>query len=266
MKKIITILLIIFIFSCSNEVAPISLPETIRVEETVIVEVTKIVEKIIYLDPTYNPDPTFTPTAVPIADAPWTPTPTPTNVPSWTPTAVPIANSPWTPTPTPMPDATWTPTPTPTQVPTWTPTPTPTATPVEWEFYLDGVLVTPTPIPDATWTPTPTPTQVPTWTPTPTPTALPPGDLGYILTSLTFFYNFTDVGEVVTIGITEDKSPIVDHNQNNDLTDEISTSDDNNYKILSVAHKIGETSEVTILSLMPVGNASITLTFYTTRK
>ena len=222
MKKIITILLIIFIFSCSNEVAPISLPETIRVEETVIVEVTKIVEKIIYLDPTYNPDPTFTPTAVPIADAPWTPTPTPTNVPSWTPTAVPIANSPWTPTPTPM--------------------------------------------PDATWTPTPTPTQVPTWTPTPTPTALPPGDLGYILTSLTFSYNFTDVGEVVTIGITEDKSPIVDHNQNNDLTDEVSTSDDNNYKILSVAHKIGETSEVTILSLMPVGNASITLTFYTTRK
>ena len=266
MKKIISVILIIFIFSCSSEVAPISLPETIRVEETVIVEVTKIVDKIIYLDPTYNPDPTFTPTAVPIADAPWTPTPTPTNVPYWTPTAVPIANSPWTPTPTPIADAPWTPTPTPTQIPTWTPTPTPTATPVEWEFYLNGVLVTPTPVPDATWTPTPTPTQVPTWTPTPTPTALPPEDLGYELTSIVTSYNFTTFGETIIVGVPLDKSPIVDHDNDNDLTDGITTNDDNNYKILAVKLNKNSTTEITLLSLSPVGNSAITITFYTTRK
>jgi len=266
MKKIITILLIIFIFSCSNEVAPISLPETIRVKETVIVEVTKVVDKIIYLDPTYNPEPTWTPTptpkmvpswtptAVPIADSPWTPTPTPTQIPIWTPTAVPIADSPWTPTPTP------------TQIPTWTPTPTPTATPVEWEFYLNGVLVTPTPVPDATWTPTPTPTQVPTWTPTPTPTPLPPEDLGYELTSIVASYNFTKFGESLIIGVPLDKSPIVDHDNDNDLTDGITTNDDNNYKILAVKLNKNSTTEITLLSLSPVGNIAITITFYTTRK
>ena len=242
MKKIITILLIIFIFSCSNEVAPISLPETIRVKETVIVEVTKVVDKIIYLDPTYNPEPT------------WTPTPTPKMVPSWTPTAVPIADSPWTPTPTP------------TQISTWTPTPTPTATPVEWEFYLNGVLVTPTPVPDATWTPTPTPTQVPTWTPTPTPTPLPPEDLGYELTSIVASYNFTKFGESLIIGVPLDKSPIVDHDNDNDLTDGITTNDDNNYKILAVKLNKNSTTEITLLSLSPVGNIAITITFYTTRK
>jgi hypothetical protein len=260
MKKIISVILIIFIFSCSSEVAPISLPETIRVEETVIVEVTKIVDKIIYLDPTYNPDPTWTPTAVPIADSPWTPTPTPTQIPIWTPTAVPIADSPWTPTPTPTQIPTWTPTPAPTA------TPTPTATPFEWEFYLDGVLVTPTPIPDPTWTPTPTPTNVPTWTPTPTSTALPPEYLGYELTSFTFTYNFQEIGEIVTIGIPKDKSPIVDHNQNNDLIDGITTSDDSNYKIMSVSHKIGNNYEITVIAMVPLGSVPVTLTFYTLKR
>ena len=69
MKKTIIIIGIIFIFGCSDEEVPITLPETIRVQETVIVEVTKVVEKekVIYLDATYNPEPTWTPTPTPIA-------------------------------------------------------------------------------------------------------------------------------------------------------------------------------------------------------
>ena len=131
MKKIIIIISLILIIACSEEVIPISLPETIRVQETVVVEVTKVVEKekIIYLDATYNPEPT------------WTPTPTPVVLPALTPTAVPLSLPTWTPTPTPKPGSTWTPTPTPTTIPTWTPTPTPR--------------------PAATWTPTPTPTPLP---------------------------------------------------------------------------------------------------------
>ena len=93
MKKTLLIVGIIFIFGCSDEEVPISLPETIRVKETVVVEVTKVVEKekVIYLDATYNPEPT------------WTPTPTPVALPAWTPTAIPLSLPTWTPTPTPTP-------------------------------------------------------------------------------------------------------------------------------------------------------------------
>jgi hypothetical protein len=262
MKKIITILLIIFIFSCSNEVAPISLPETIRVEETVIVEVTKIVDKIIYLDPTYNPNQTPTPTA----KATWTPTPTPIISPQWTPTPTPTNVPTWTPTPTPITNPQWTPTPTPTNVPTWTPTPTSTSTPINWEVYLNGVLVTPTPTSEPTWTPSPTPTNVPTWTPTATSTPLPPGDLGYELKSFTFNYNFQNIGDIVTVGLPTDKSPIVDHNQDNDLTDGITTSDDNNFKVLSVTHRKNGNSEISIIGITPTGSTSVTITFYTLRR
>ena len=151
----------------------------------------------------------------------------------------------WTPTPTPVPGSTWTPTPTPLVKATWTPTPTP--------------LV------KATWTPTPTPTPAPTWTPTPTPTPLPPGDLGYVKTSIVSSYNFSQFGETITIGIPLEKSPIVDHNQNNDLIDGIETSDDNNYKILSVKLNKNSNTEIVLLSLTPV-DSNITITFWTTRK
>ena len=160
----------------------------------------------------------------------------------------------------------WTTTPTPTIAPIWTPTPTPTPTPVSWEFYLAGILVTPTPSPPSTWTPTPTPKALPTWTPTPTPTPLPPGDLGYEKTSVTTSANLTDVGQVITIGIPMNKSPIVDHDQDNDLTDGITTNDDNQFKILSVNHRKNSNSEITIISMVPTGNSVIKVEFWTTRK
>ena len=251
MKKcLIIISLISFIIACSDQEEAISIPETIRIQETVLVEVTKVVEKekIIYLDPTFNPDPT------------WTPTSTPVVLPSWTPTALPISKPTWTPTPTPKPAETWTPTPTPSS------TPTPTSTPLNWEYYVDGILVTPTPRPAATWTATPTPKPAATWTPTPTPTPLPPDDLGFELTSFSFTVNHTDFGQIFTVGITEDKSPIVDHNQNNDLTDEITLNDPTNYNILSVSHKKNSVSEITFIGLTPTGTTNINMTFYTTRK
>jgi len=234
MKKTLLLILVLFIYSCGEEEEPITIPETVKIIETVTVEVTKVVEKekIIYLDATYNPEPEPT----------------------------------WTPTPTPKIGATWTPTPTPTPVSTWTPTPTPTATPINWEIYINGELVTPTPTPEATWTPTPTPKPAATWTPTPTPTPRPPGDLGYELTNYTFSTNLTDFGQVLIVGVPVDKSPVVDHNQNNDLIDEISINDQNNYSVLSVTHNKGGLSEITILALTPTGNTNITLTFYTTRK
>ena len=255
MKKTLLIIGIIFILGCSDEEVPISLPETIRVKETVVVEVTKVVEKekIIYLDATYNPEPTWTATSTPVA------------LPAWTPTAIPLSLPTWTPTPTPKPDSTWTPTPTPTSIPTWTPTPTPTPTKVGWEYYLDGVLVTPTPTPPATWTPTPTPRPSAAWTPTPTPTPLPPGDLGYVKTSVITSYNFTSFGEQVTIGIPIEKSPIVDHNQNGDITDGVTTSDDNNFKILSVTQRKNSESQIVLLCLTPI-NTPVEITFWTTRK
>ena len=256
MKKTLLIIGIIFIFGCSDEEVPISLPETIRVKETVVVEVTKVVEKekIIYLDATYNPNPT------------WTPTPTPKPSAKWTPTPIPMVKSTWTPTPTPITMPTWTPTPTPTSIPTWTPTPTITPTVPGWEFYLDGQLVTPTPSPPSTWTPTPTPKAMPTWTPTPTPTPLPPGDLGYELTSVVTSVNLIEFGQVINIGIPEDKSPIVDSNQNNDLTDEITTNDDANYRIMSVTSQKSGISIVNLIALTPIGNTQITLTFHTLRR
>ncbi len=255
MKKTSLLIFVILLISCGNEEDPIYIPETVKIIETVTVEVTKVVEKekIIYLDATYNPEPT------------WTPTPTPIAEPTWTPTPSPIAGVTWTPTPTPIAEPTWTPTPTPSPAATWTPTPTPTQTPINWEYYLAGILVTPTPRPAATWTPTPTPSPAATWTPTPTPTPLPPGDLGYELTSFTFTYNIQNIGEVITVGIPADKSPIVDQNQNNDLTDEIKFND-SNYSVLSVTHKKGASSEVTFVAVTPTGVTNISITFYTTKK
>ena len=149
--------------------------------------------------------------------------------------------------------------------PTWTPTPTPTPTPVAWEFYLDGILVTQTPTPAATWTPTQTPAPAATWTPTPTPTPLPPEDLGYVKTSIVTSYNFSEFGESITIGIPLEKSPIVDHNKDNNLFDVITTSDDQNYIILSVKENKNSNTEIVLLSLTPI-NSSVTITFWTTRK
>ena len=143
---------------------------------------------------------------------------------------------------------------------------TATPTKVGWEFYLDGELVTPTPSPPSTWTPTPTPKPEPTWTPTPTPTQLPLDDLGYVKTSVVTFYNFTIFAETVVIGIPDDKSPIVDHDGDNDLTDGITTNDDNNFKVISVKINKNSNPEITILSITPLGNVPVTLTFYTTRK
>ena len=142
--------------------------------------------------------------------------------------------------------------------PTWTPTPTPKPS-AKW---------TPTPIPmvKSTWTPTPTPITMPTWTPTPTPTPLPPGDLGYELTSVVTSVNLIEFGQVINIGIPEDKSPIVDSNQNNDLTDEITTNDDANYRIMSVTSQKSGISIVNLIALTPIGNTQITLTFHTLRR
>jgi len=260
MKKTLLLLIVLFLlYGCGAEEEPITIPETVKIIETVTVEVTKVVEKekIIYLDATYNPDlePTWTPTPTPIPGATWTPTPIPISIPTWTPT------------PTPKAGPTWTPTPTPKAGPTWTPTPGPTATPINWEIYIDGVLVTPTPKPPATWTPTPTPKPAATWTPTPTSTPLPPGDLGYEITNYTFSTNLTEFGQVMILGVPIDKSPIVDHNQNNDFIDDITiVNDPSNFSILSVAQKKGGLSEITILSLTPTGATNISLTFYTTRK
>ena len=255
MKKFLFIFIILFFQNCSSDTDPIDLPETVKLRETVVIEVTKIVEKekIIYIDFSKNPNP-------------WTPTPTPKALPTWTPTTTPKVNILWTLTPTPTKAPIWTPTPTPTTAPTWTTTPTPTSTPVAWEFYLDGKLVTPTPSPPSTWTPTPTPKALPTWTPTPTPTPLPPGDLGYEKTSVTSSANLTDVGQMITIGIPENKSPIVDHDQDNDLTNGITTNDDDQFKILSVNHVKNGNTQVTIISLVPTGNSVIILEFWTTRK
>ena len=248
MKKTLLIIFIIFIYGCGADEDPINIPETVKIKETVTVEVTKVVEKekIVYLDATYNPEPT------------WTPTPTPVPGATWTPTPIPVPGATWTPTPTPKPAATWTPTPTPT---------VPTATPINWEYFLDGVLVTPTPTPPATWTPTPTPKPAATWTPTPTPTPLPPEDLGYELTSFTFTFNIQNIGEIITVGIPVPKSPIVDHNRNDDLTDEIKIVEDpQNYSVLSVTQKKDGISEVTIVGITPTGLTNITFNFYTTRK
>jgi len=255
MKKTLLLIFVIFLISCGNEEDPIYIPETVKIIETVTIEVTKVVEKekIVYLDATFNPEPTWTPTPTPIVGATWTPTPTP------------AVGATWTPTPTPLIKATWTPTPTPTSVPTWTPTPSPTPTPVAWEFYLDGILVTPTPTPAATWTPTPTPAPAATWTPTPTPTPLPPEDLGYVKTSIVTSYNFSEFGESITIGIPLEKSPIVDHNNDNNLFDGITTSDDQNYVILSIKENKNSNTEIVLLSLTPI-NSSVTITFWTTRK
>ena len=147
--------------------------------------------------------------------------------------------------PTYNPEGTWPPTPTPVAVATWTPTPTPDAV--------------------ATWTPTPTPWPAATWTPTPTPTPLPPGDLGYEKTSIITSYNFTFFGEQITLGIPIDKSPIVDHDQDGDITDDITTSDDNNFKILSVTQRRNAQSEIVLLCLTPI-NTPVEITFWTTRK
>ena len=255
MKKILFIFIILFIQNCSSDTEPINLPETVKLRETIVIEVTKVVEKekIIYIDQSKKPNP-------------WTPTPTPTKAAIWTPTPTPKALPTWTPTPFPKVNILWTLTPTPTIAPTWTPTPTPTPTPVSWEYYLDGKLVTPTPSPPSTWTPTPTPKALPTWTPTPTPTPLPPGDLGYEKTSFTTSANLTDVGQVLTIGIPMDKSPIVDHDQDDDLTDGITTNDDGQFKILSVNHRKNSNSEITIISMVPTGSSVIILEFWTTRK
>jgi len=267
MKKFLFIFIILFIQNCSSDTDPIDLPETVKLRETVVIEVTKIVEKekIIYIDFSKNPNP-WTPTPTPKALPTWTPTPTPKALPTWTPTTTPKVNILWTLTPTPTKAPIWTPTPTPTTAPTWTTTPTPTSTPVAWEFYLDGKLVTPTPSPPSTWTPTPTPKALPTWTPTPTPTPLPPGDLGYEKTSVTSSANLTDVGQMITIGIPENKSPIVDNDQDNDLTNGITTNDDDQFKILSVNHVKNGNTQVTIISLVPTGNSVIILEFWTTRK
>ena len=258
MKKTLLILfLLVFIFACGNEEEPITIPETVKIIETVTVEVTKVVEKekIVYLDATYNPEPTWTPTPIPLAMPTWTPTPSPIALPSWTPT------------PTPKPGATWTPTPTPKPGATWTPTPIPTATPINWEFFIDGVLVTPTPKPAATWTPTPTPKPSATWTPTPTPTPLPPGDLGYELVRYTVSVNLTDFGQETTVGIPISMSPVVDSNRNNDLMDEIKiVTDPQNYSILKVTHHKNSNSEITLVSLTPTGNTTISFDFYTTKK
>ena len=107
---------------------------------------------------------------------------------------------------------------------------------------------------------------MPTWTPTATPTPLPPGDLGYEKTSFTTSANLTDVGQILTIPIPMDKSPIVDHDQDDDLTDGITTNDDNQFKILSVNHRKNSNSEITIISLVPTGSSVIILEFWTTRK
>ena len=258
MKKTLLILfLLVFIIACGNEEEPITIPETVKIIETVTVEVTKVVEKekIVYLDATYNPEPT------------WTPTPIPLTMPTWTPTPTPLALPAWTPTPTPAPEATWTPTPTPAPEATWTPTPTPTPTPINWEFYLNGILVTPTPTPEATWTPTPTPAPEATWTPTPTPTPLPPGDLGYELTRFTFSTTIDTFGQIITVGIGPPDSPIVDSNRNDDLFDEITiASDPQNYKIMSIAQKPNQITEVILLVVTPTGFTNISLDYYTTKK
>ena len=246
MKKTLLILfLLVFIIACGNEEEPITIPETVKIIETVTVEVTKVVEKekIVYLDATYNPEPT------------------------WTPTPFPLAMPTWTPTPSPIPGATWTPTPTPKPAATWTPTPIPTATPINWEFFIDGVLVTPTPTPAPTWTPTPTPKPAPTWTPTPTPTPLPPGELGYELVRHTFSVNLTEVGQVTTVGIPNSKSPIVDSNRNDDLMDEVKiVTDPQNYSIMKVTHNKNSISEITFVSVTPTGSTIISFDFYTTKK
>ena len=62
------------------------------------------------------------------------------------------------------------------------------------------------------------------------------------------------------------KSPIVDHDQDNDLTDGITTNDDNQFKILSVNHIKNSNSEITIISLVPTGDSVIKVVFWTTRK
>ena len=257
MKKTLLLIFLIFLISCGNEEDPIYIPETVKIIETVTIEVTKVVEKekIVYLDATYNPEPTWTPTPTPVVGATWTPTPTP------------VPGSTWTPTPTPIPGTKWTPTPTPTNVPTWTPTPTPTQTPINWEYFVDGVLVTPTPRPGPTWTPTPTPRPAATWTPTPTPTPLPPGDLGYELVRYSINVDLNDVGQVVTIGVPIGLSPIVDSNRNDDLMDEIKiVTDPQNYTIMQVIHNKNGNSEITFISITPTGNTNIAFDFYTTKK
>ena len=233
MKKYLIIIFIIFLISCGKEENPIYIPETVKIIETVTVEVTKVVEKekIVYLDATYNPEPT------------------------------------WTPTPTPVPGSTWTPTPTPKPAATWTPTPTFTPTPFNWEYYLDGVLVTSTPTVEPTWTPTPTPKPAATWTPTPTPTPLPPGDLGYELVRFTVSVNLTQIGQIITIGVPPDKSPIVDSNRNDNLFDEIKIiNDPQNYSILKVSQDSNGITEITLLAITPTGTTNLSFDFYTTKK
>ena len=59
---------------------------------------------------------------------------------------------------------------------------------------------------------------------------------------------------------------IVDSNQNNDLTDEITTNDDANYRIMSVTSQKSGISIVNLIALTPIGNTQITLTFHTLRR
>ena len=257
MKKTLLLIFVIFLISCGNEEDPIYIPETVKIIETVTIEVTKVVEKekIVYLDATYNPEPTWTTTPTPVVGATWTPTPTP------------AVGATWTPTPTPAVGATWTPTPTPKPAPTWTPTPTPTPTPLNWEIYIDGILVTPTPTPEPTWTPTPTPKPAATWTPTPTPTPLPADDLGYELTRFNFSTNIIEIGQVIIVGVPSPHSPVVDSNRNNDLIDEIKVvNDPQNYKVISVTQKPNLVSEITLVAVTPTGITNIALDFYTTKK
>jgi len=255
MKKYLIIIFTTLLISCGNKEDPIYIPETVKIIQTVTIEVTKVVEKekIIYLDTANNPSVTLTPTPAP--GIPWTPTPTPRPGPTWTPT------------PTPNPEVTWTPTPTPKPAATWTPTPTPTQTPINWEYFVDGVLVTPTPRPGPTWTPTPTPKPAATWTPTPTPTPLPPGDLGYELVRYSINVNLIEVGQVITFGVPSNMSPIVDSNRNDNLMDEIKiVNDPQNYTIMQVIQNRNGNSEITLVSITPTGSTNLVFDFYTTKK
>jgi len=85
-----------------------------------------------------------------------------------------------------------------------------------------------------------------------------------VKTSIVTNYNFTSFGEQVTVGIPMDKSPIVDQNQNGDLTDDITANDDN-YRILAVKQNRNSNSEIVLLCITPT-NTPVTITFWTTRK
>ena len=76
-----------------------------------------------------------------------------------------------------------------------------------------------------------------------------------------------NIGEIITVGLPNSKSPIVDSDQDNDLTDEISFSEDQqNYSIISVTDRKESGSQVTFLAITPTGDTNITIIFYTTKK